>query len=51
MIDLVELRKDIKDGIFNVFVKRDKVYLKDSQSGECIMICDLKEVGDKKYVN
>ena len=48
MIDLVELRNEIKDGTFNVYIKREKVYIEDSQNGECIMICDLKEQNERK---
>ena len=44
IIDLVELRKQIKQGIFKPYVKRDKLYLTDVMNGETIMICDLKEV-------
>lgn len=50
MIDLVELRIAIKDGTFTPFVKRDKVYLEDSENGECIIICDLKEMNQEKLV-
>lgn len=48
MVDLIELRNEIKDGRFNVYIKREKVYIEDSQNGECIMICDLKEVNKQK---
>ena len=40
-IDLVDLRTELKNGTLNTFVKRDKVYIEDAQTGECIMICDL----------
>lgn len=50
MIDLVELRNELKKGTFNTFVKREKVYIEDSQTGECIMICDLKENNERKEV-
>ena len=46
IIDLIDLKTEIKNGTFNVFVKREKVYIEDSQNGECIMICDLKEVNE-----
>ena len=49
-IDLVELRTELKNGTFHPFVKRDKVYIEDSQNGECIMICDLKEVDTESKV-
>ena len=48
MIDLLDIRTNIKNGIFHVFVKKNKVYLEDSQNGECIMICDLKEISEQK---
>lgn len=44
-IDLIELRKQIKQGIFKPYVKGNKVYLKDAENGETIMICEVKEVG------
>ena len=44
MIDLMELRKEIKKGVLIPFVKRDKVYIKDAENEETIMICDLKEM-------
>ena len=44
MIDLMELRKEIKKGVLIPFVKKDKVYLKDAENEETIMICDLKEM-------
>lgn len=49
-IDLIDLKTEIKNGTFNVFVKREKVYIEDSQNGECIMICDLKEANEQKVV-
>lgn len=50
MIDLVELRSEIKKGIFIPFVKKEKVYLEDAQNGECIMICDLNDVSNQKLI-
>lgn len=47
MVDLIELRNEIKNGTFIVYVKREKVYIEDSQNGECIMVCDLK--AEKSY--
>lgn len=44
IIDLVELRKQIKQGVFRPYVKRNKVYLEDTENGETIIVCDLKEV-------
>ena len=45
IIDLVELRKQIKQGIFKPYVKGNKVYLEDAENGETIMICEVEEVG------
>jgi hypothetical protein len=50
MIDLVELKSEIENGVFIPFVKRDKVYLTDSENGETILVCDLKEVESEKPV-
>lgn len=47
MIDLVQLRKEIKDGVFEIYQKRNKIYIKDAQTEECIMICDLENVNKK----
>lgn len=44
-IDLIELRKQIKEGIFKVYLYRKKVYIEDAENGESVMICDLKEGG------
>ena len=43
MADIMKLRTEIKDGIFNVYInkKDNKVYLKDAQTEEYIMLCDL----------
>lgn len=49
MIDLVELRNEIKKGTFVPFVKKDKVYLRDSENDETIIICDLKEVENQNH--
>lgn len=43
MTDLIKLRKEIKSGIFSVFVRRGKIYIEDTESGECIIIADLEE--------
>ena len=42
-IDLVDFRTELRNGTFNTYIKRDKVYIEDAKTGECIMICDLKE--------
>ena len=44
IIDIVELRNQIKLGILRPYVERDKVYLEDAENGETIMVCDLKEL-------
>lgn len=41
-IDLIELRKQIMDGIFHVYMSRNCIYIKDSENDECVMICELK---------
>lgn len=41
-IDLIELRKQIKEGIFNVYLYRNRVYIEDAENGESVMICELK---------
>ena len=47
MIDLVELRNEIKKG---TFVKKEKVYLRDSENDETIIICDLKELEQETVI-
>ena len=44
-INLIELRRQIKEGVFNVYLYRKKVYIEDAESGESVMIYDLKEGG------
>ena len=46
-IDLVELRQQIRDGIFQVYMSRNRIYIKDAESDECVMICELK-VGEQE---
>lgn len=46
-IDLIELRKQIKDGIFAVYLFRNRVYIEDAENGESIMIYELK-VGEQE---
>ena len=46
-IDIVELRKQIKEGIFNVDIYRKRIYIEDAENGESVMIYDLKEDGTK----
>ena len=41
-IDLIELRKQIKEGIFKVYLYRKKVYIADAENGESVMIYDLE---------
>jgi len=50
MIDLVELRTELRNGTFNTFVKHDKVYIEDSQTGECIIVCDLNADNERKEI-
>ena len=46
-IDIVELRKQIKKGIFNVYLYRKRIYIEDAENGESVILYDLKE-GDTK---
>lgn len=46
MTDLVKLRNEIKSGIFSVFVKRGKIYIEDTENGECIMLAEMEEVNN-----
>ena len=46
-IDLVELRSQIKSGMLRPFVNRGRVYIEDTESGEVIIIYDLK-AGEKE---
>lgn len=50
VIDLIDLRAELKNGTLRPFVKRDIVYIEDAQTGECIMICDLKEDNERKEI-
>ena len=43
-IDLTELRRQIKEGIFNVYLYRKRVYIEDAENGESVMI-----YSDSKY--
>ena len=47
-IDIVELRKQIKKGIFNVYIYSKKIFIEDAENGESVMLYDLKE-GDTKW--
>ena len=49
MIDLVELRSEIRKGNLLVIVRRDRVYIQDAENEECIMVCDLKQEQEKAY--
>lgn len=44
MVDLVELRKEIKEKKYIAYVHRNNVYLEDVENGETILICNLDEV-------
>lgn len=50
MIDLIDLKVELKNGTKRTFVKKDIVYIEDSQTGECIMVCDLKEDNERKEI-
>ena len=39
MIDLVDLKKDIRNGAIKAYVHRGEVYLEDTQTEEAIIIC------------
>ena len=40
-IDLIELRRQIKEGVFKVYLYRKKVYIEGAENGESVMIYDL----------
>lgn len=45
--DLVQLRAEVKAGWYVVFIKRGKIYIKDPENGECMMIGDVKEAEER----
>ena len=50
MIDLMELRQDIKNGDYIVFISHEvlsdgDVYLKDKENGECILLLKVDKDG------
>ena len=45
--DIVQLRAEIKAGCYAVFIKRGKIYLQDTENGECVMIGDVKEAEER----
>ena len=50
MIDLMELRQDIKNGDYIVFISHEvlsdgDVYLKDKENGECILLLKVDKNG------
>lgn len=47
-IDLVEIKKHIRVGLFEVYILRNGVFIKDTENGETIMICDLDEVEERQ---
>lgn len=49
-IDLVDLKAELKNGTKRTFVSRDIVYIEDSQTGECIMVCDLNADNERKEI-
>lgn len=42
-IDLVQLRSEIKSGCFIVYIRREKIYMRDAENGETVIIGDVKE--------
>ena len=46
-IDLIELRRQIKEGIFKVYLYKHRVYIEDVDNGETVMIYDLQG-GERK---
>ena len=50
LVDLVDLRDELRSGILRPVVSRDIVYIEDSQTGECIMVCDLNADNERKEI-
>lgn len=46
-IDIVQLRAEIKAGYLATFIKRGKIYITDTENGECVMIGDVKEAEER----
>lgn len=42
MIDVIEIKKEIKNGNLSVFVKDNNIYIKDLQNGDTVKIGELK---------
>ena len=51
MIDLVEIRKQIKDGIFTTYLSKGIIYLKNNKTFETVAICTYIEVEEKYYAD
>ena len=48
--DLVQLRAEVKAGCYTTFIKRGKIYIQDTENGECVIIGDVKEAEERgKY--
>ena len=42
MVDVVDIKKEIKEGNLIVFVKNGDIYIKDAQNGDTVKIGELK---------
>lgn len=51
MIDLVEIRKQIKDGIFTTYLSKGIIYLKNNKTFETVAIGTYIEVEEKYYAD
>lgn len=51
MIDLVEIRKQIKDGIFTTYLSKGIIYLKNNKTGEQVAIGSYIVIEEKFYAD
>ena len=51
MIDLVEISKQIKDGIFTTYLSKGNIYLKNNRTGEQVIIGSYIEIEEKFYAD
>lgn len=51
MIDLVEICKQIKDGIFTTYLSKGIIYLKNNKTFETVAIGTYIEVEEKYYAD
>lgn len=51
MIDLVEIRKLVKDGIFTTYLSRGVIYLKNNKTSETVAIGTYVEQEEKYYAD